>query len=80
MDRTLGDAHRSWHIVNGWDSGCPLDCADAYPDEPAIVAEVVWTENGTETSLPIYEGDDANAEARRIAQQYRKTVTIRRAV
>jgi hypothetical protein len=25
----LADAHNDWHAVNGWNAGCPLDCAAA---------------------------------------------------
>lgn len=42
----LADAHRDWHTVNGWRSGCPLDCAAAdsmadYPEPEVVVAATV---------------------------------------
>jgi hypothetical protein len=72
--RTTGDAHRDWHIVNGWSNGCPLDCIDSQPEEPAVIGEIQVI--GDDRTFPLYDGDDVAAEARRIAATVGRTVTI----
>jgi len=40
---TMADQHSQWHWENGWNAGCPLDCAgaDHWEDDPSEDVELV---------------------------------------
>jgi hypothetical protein len=77
MDRTLGDAHRSWHVVNGWKNGCPLDCSDSYTDaDDQVIAELTWARS--DDVRFVYTDQNIAAEARKLAAELGVTVTVRK--
>lgn len=67
----LADAHRDWHAVNGWRSGCPLDCAAAdlndQPEEPPA-AEA--------DGVSFWDVDEAKRYAREIARAEGRAVKV----